>query len=145
MNLPEIPTPNIWFELGIGLFLAFFLIFLGWYPEHLRFIDYIEKQDTIVAQLRQEAKDKKFIVKQIGNEVINEKKADIAAVNKYDFGSLRPSGPNGLPSTGTDPKGPNYKTAYGILARQCATTTVDYDRLVEYLQKNKTLKSNDKQ
>jgi len=136
MDIPEIPTPNLWFKIVLIALGQIFLIFLlGWYPEHLRFVDYKEKEDAVVAQKLQQAKDKEILDKHIGNEVINEKKSDINAINSYDFSQLRPPSTYGLSQTRTNTTTVDWQTAYRILAKQCATTTVDYDRLVEYLEK----------
>jgi hypothetical protein len=132
-------NPNPWFKIAFILIGCLFCAFLGWEFEHLRFVEYIEKQDAIVAQKVQKNKDDKQADSHISKEVIHEKQIDINAINQHDFSSLRPSSPYGLSATKSSSERIDYQSAYRILAKQCATTTVDYDRLVEYLEKQQKI------
>jgi hypothetical protein len=133
----DIPTPNIYFKIFLVVFVLFIAFGSGYYLEHLRFVDYKEKEDATVAQKVQQLKDKNILDKHIGNEVVNEKKADINAINNYDFSKLLPPSTNGVSKTRSNSTGINYQAAYRVLAKQCATTTLDYDRLIEYLEKTR--------
>ena len=61
MDLPTIPTPNIWFKLLGVLFVAILLMLCGWYPEHLRFQAYQEK---VVSDGKVQEQHNKDLIKQ---------------------------------------------------------------------------------
>jgi len=129
MDLPTIPTPNIWFKLLGVLFIAILLMLCGWYPEHLRFQAYQEK---VVSDGKVQEQHNKDLEKQ--RKLENAKKdADYAnqlAVIKrmYNTSSSKLPGPSAtLVSV-------NGYTTDPVFAQQCADTTAQLVSLQQWVK-----------
>ena len=129
MDLPTIPTPNIWFKLLGVLFVAILLMLCGWYPEHLRFQAYQEK---VVSDGKVQEQHNKDLIKQrdLENAKIKSDYSNQLAVIKrlYNTSSSKLPGPSAtLVSV-------NGYTTDPVFAQQCADTTAQLVSLQQFVK-----------
>lgn len=109
-----------------------FCAFLGWYPEHLEFANYREKQDGEVqaAQAINKIKDAEHAktVKGIQDEL--KIKSDLLA--RYYANGVRASSASTVLSGQSTAPRVDAEARYTLLAGQCAQTTLKYELLQKY-------------
>jgi hypothetical protein len=135
MDLPTIPTPNIWFKLLGAVLIAILLMLCGWYPEHLLFQAYQEK---VLLNGKVQEQHNKDLLKQrdLENAKIKSDYSNQLAVIKrlYNTSSSKLPGPSAtLVSV-------NGYTTDPVFAQQCADTTAQLISLQQWVKDQVGLK-----
>ena len=116
--------------------------FCGWYVEHLLFIDFQTKVQSLGKQ--QEIKNQQILTQQaaITQDITNEYKAKLSAVKRSYANSLLNPSSNEMPvisctSTGTNEGTSNEVSAAQVsqLPEQCAETTLQLLELQQWILK----------
>ena len=129
MDLPTIPTPNVYVKVIIGLVVLLLSFCSGFYVEHLRFLDY---KEGVITQAKVQEQHNKDLIKQ--RDLENAKKdADYAnqlAIIKrlYNTSSSKLPGPSAaLVSV-------NGYTTDPVFAEQCASATAQLVSLQQWVK-----------
>jgi hypothetical protein len=112
----------------------------GYHFEHTRFVKF---QDDVRATADKQAAQTASIQKQhelINRGIKNEYEGKLAAVKSFYSGmQLNPSS-RAMPGISPAPRGTDAETAYPILARQCAETTLQVNLWQEWATENGLIK-----
>jgi len=129
MDLPTIPTPNVYVKVIIGIVVLLLSFCSGFYVEHLRFLDY---KEGVVAQAKVQEQHNKDLIKQrdLENAKIKSDYSNQLAVIKrlYNTSSSKLPGPSAtLVSV-------NGYTTDPVFAQQCASATAQLISLQEWVR-----------
>jgi hypothetical protein len=129
MDLPTIPTPNVYVKVIIGLVVLLLSFCSGFYVEHLRFLDY---KEGVIAQAKVQEQHNKDLIKQrdLENDKIKSDYSNQLAVIKrlYNTSSSKLPGPSAtLVSV-------NGYTTDPVFAQQCANTTAQLVSLQQWVK-----------
>lgn len=133
-NLAGFATSNVfnYIKIGLACLLLFFVGYIPWHIEHLKFLNYKAEQSVIVQEQKDQNKAKEaqhtLIVKGIQDELAAK---TIILRRYYSVGVRQPSTGTVL-SGQTTPSGVDAKAQYTLLAGQCAETTLKYELLQKY-------------
>jgi hypothetical protein len=127
------PTPNIYVR--IALLIALFLLgcITGFYPEHLRLVNYKDKVQEIGKAQEQKNQDilkqQKLVTEGIKNDYENK----LARIKSY-YSGLHYSGSSNLSSTSQTLVRVNGFTTDPVFAEQCANTTAQLVSLQQWVK-----------